>query len=62
MSGAVKKSVDLAAGAAEVWSVIGDFNGLPNWNAGLEKSELSEGGKRRTLTLKAGGSARQAWL
>lgn len=56
MSGAVKKSVDLAAGAAEVWSVIGDFNGLPNWNAGLEKSELSEGGKRRTLTLKAGGS------
>ena len=56
MSGAVSKSLDLPVSAGEVWDVIGDFNGLPRWNAGVEHSDLSSGGKRRTLTLKAGGS------
>ena len=56
MSGAVSKSLDLPVSAGEVWDVIGDFNGLPRWNAGVERSDLSSGGKRRTLTLKAGGS------
>lgn len=56
MSGSIKKSIVIPAGAAEVWSVVGDFNGLPRWNAGVERSDLSESGKRRTLTLKAGGS------
>jgi uncharacterized protein YndB with AHSA1/START domain len=56
MSGSVVKAIKLPASAADVWAVIGDFNGLPRWNAGVERSDLSEGGKRRTLTLKAGGT------
>jgi len=56
MNGSVTKTVDLPASADEVWAVLGDFNGLPRWNAGVEKSELSDGGKRRTLTLKVGGT------
>jgi hypothetical protein len=35
---------------------LGDFNGLPKWAGGVEKSELSNNGKRRTLFLKAGGT------
>lgn len=56
MSGSVVKTLHLPASAGEVWTVIGDFNGLPRWNAGVERSDLSDGGKRRTLTLKAGGT------
>lgn len=56
MSGSVTKTIDLPAGASEVWAVVGDFNGLAKWNAGVERSELSEGGQRRTLYLKAGGT------
>jgi hypothetical protein len=55
MSGSASKSVELPVSAGEVWTVIGDFNGLPRWNPGLERSELSNGGTRRTLTLKVGG-------
>ena len=56
MSGSVSKTVDVAASAGEVWALVGDFNGLPRWNAGVERSDLSNGGIRRTLTLKTGGS------
>jgi hypothetical protein len=56
MSGSASKSIELPVSAGEVWTVIGDFNGLPRWNAGVERSELSNDGKRRTLTLKAGGT------
>jgi hypothetical protein len=55
MSGSASKSIELPVSAGEVWTVIGDFDGLPRWNPGLERSELSNGGTRRTLTLKAGG-------
>lgn len=55
MTGSVTRTLDLPVGAEEVWGLLGDFNGLPRWNAGLEHSELSNGGKRRTLSLKAGG-------
>jgi uncharacterized protein YndB with AHSA1/START domain len=54
MSGSVTKTLELPASAGEVWAVVGDFNGLPRWNAGVERSDLSEGGRRRTLTLKTG--------
>jgi uncharacterized protein YndB with AHSA1/START domain len=54
--GSVTKTLDVRAGADEVWAVLGDFNGLPRWNAGVERSDLSNGGKRRTLALKAGGT------
>jgi uncharacterized protein YndB with AHSA1/START domain len=56
MSGSVTKTIDLPASASDVWAIVGDFNGLPNWNAGVERSELSNGGKRRTLYLKVGGT------
>ena len=55
MSGSVTKTLELPASAGEVWAVVGDFNGLPRWNAGVERSDLSDGGRRRTLILKAGG-------
>jgi hypothetical protein len=54
MCGSVTKTLELPASAGEVWAVVGDFNGLPRWNAGVERSDLSEGGRRRTLTLKTG--------
>jgi uncharacterized protein YndB with AHSA1/START domain len=56
MGGTVSKTIDLPANAADVWDVVGDFNGLPRWNAGVERSELSNGEKRRTLFLKVGGT------
>lgn len=54
--GTVTKTLDLHANAAEVWEIVGDFNGLARWNAGVARSDLSHEGKRRTLTLKAGGN------
>jgi hypothetical protein len=54
--GEVSKSLDLPVAADKLWAVLGDFNGLPRWAAGIATSELSNNGKRRTLTLKAGGS------
>jgi hypothetical protein len=54
--GTVTKTLDLHVSADDVWDVIGDYNGLARWNAGVARSDLSNGGKRRTLTLKAGGS------
>lgn len=56
MSGSVTKTIDLPVSASEVWAVVGDFNGLPKWNAGVDRSELSNDGRRRTLYLEAGGT------
>lgn len=54
---AVKLSQELPVPAQAVWSVIGGFNGLPDWHPAVEKSESkTEGGvKVRTLTLVGGG-------
>jgi hypothetical protein len=52
----VSRSIDVPAAAEEVWAVVGDFNGLPRWNAGVAASQLSHEGRRRTLALKSGGS------
>jgi Polyketide cyclase / dehydrase and lipid transport len=52
----VTKTLDLPANADDVWAVVGDFNGLARWNAGVVRSDLSQEGKRRTLTLKVGGT------
>jgi hypothetical protein len=40
----------------KVWDIIGQFNSLPEWHPGFEKSELEEGGKVRRLTLVGGGT------
>jgi hypothetical protein len=54
--GTVTKTLDLPASASDVWEVVGDFNGLARWNAGVARSDLSNEGQRRTITLKAGGT------
>ena len=54
---AVKVSQELPVPAQAVWSVIGGFNGLPDWHPAVEKSEskTEDGVKVRTLTLVGGG-------
>lgn len=54
--GTVSKTLELPVSADAVWEVVGDFNGLGRWNPGVVRSDLSNEGKRRTLTLGAGGS------
>ena len=54
---AVKLSQDLPVPAQAVWSVIGGFNGLPDWHPAVEKSETKteDGARIRTLSLAGGG-------
>ena len=48
------------ASADDVWKLIGDYNGLPNWLPGIERSEIRDGaaanepGAVRMLTLPEG--------
>jgi hypothetical protein len=51
----VRRSVRLPASAARVWTTIGDFNALPAWHPAVERSDLSDGGRTRTLYLAGGG-------
>ncbi len=44
-----KASLDLPVAADEVWNLIGGFGALPDWLPYIPKSELSEGGRIRTL-------------
>jgi hypothetical protein len=54
-SGVVPGSVE------EVWTLVRDFNGMPAWHPGIEKSSLDSGGSGtevgavRRLTLGGGG-------
>ena len=48
-------STDLNASADQVWKLIGGFNALPDWHPAIEKSELTEEGQTRTLSLAGGG-------
>lgn len=41
--------IDIPASADEVWQLIGGFNSLPDWLPFIAKSELSEGGRVRSL-------------
>lgn len=50
----VKQSVRLKGRAAEVWNLVGAFNGMPDWHPMVEKSELAEGGTVRRLTVPGG--------
>ena len=50
----VRRTVSLPAHADEVWSLVGDYNGLPQWLPGIEKSELEQDGAIRRLTLAEG--------
>ncbi|RAI62545.1 SRPBCC family protein [Pseudomonas fluorescens] len=41
--------IDIPASAEQVWQLIGGFNSLPDWLPFIPKSELSEGGRVRSL-------------
>jgi hypothetical protein len=51
----------VSASADEVWALVRDFNGMPAWHPGIEKSSLdsvasgTEVGSVRRLTLGGGG-------
>ena len=42
-------SIKLPVSAGRVWQLIGGFNALPDWLPYIPHSELSEGGRVRTL-------------
>lgn len=42
-------TIDIPASADQVWQLIGGFNTLPDWLPLILNSELSEGGRVRTL-------------
>jgi len=48
-------NTQLPVPADEVWKIVGGFNALPDWHPGVQKSELEDGGRQRTLRL-AGGA------
>lgn len=52
----VSMSTQLSVSADELWKMIGGFNALPDWHPAVEKSELAEGGRQRTLHLAGGGT------
>lgn len=42
-------SIDIPVSADQVWQLIGGFNSLPDWLPFIPQSELSEGGRVRSL-------------
>lgn len=48
--------IDIPASAEQVWQLIGGFNTLPDWLPFIPSSELSEGGRVRTLKTADGGT------
>ncbi|GAB6407556.1 SRPBCC family protein [Pseudomonas sp. MHK4] len=42
-------TIDIPASADQVWQLIGGFNSLPDWLPFIPQSELSEGGRVRSL-------------
>ncbi len=51
----VSMNTKLNVSADEAWRMIGGFNALPDWHPSVDKSELTEEGQTRTLSLAAGG-------
>ncbi|NML60677.1 SRPBCC family protein [Massilia sp. RP-1-19] len=47
-------SIEIAATAERVWQMIGGFNSLPDWLPYIAGSELSEGGRVRSLKTPEG--------
>ena len=46
--------IDIPASADQVWQLIGGFNSLPDWLPFIPNSELSEGGRVRSLQTSDG--------
>ena len=49
-------SIELSVSADTVWALIGGFGSLPDWLPYIPQSDLSEGGRIRTLANPAGAS------
>jgi hypothetical protein len=49
-------SMEIAATAERVWQLIGGFNSLPDWLPYIPGSELSEGGRVRSLKTPEGAT------
>jgi hypothetical protein len=47
-------SIRVPASAENVWDLVGGFNSLPDWMQGVTTSELSEGGRLRSICLESG--------
>ena len=47
-------SIDIPASADQVWQLIGGFDTLPDWLPFIPRSELSEGGRVRSLQTSDG--------
>lgn len=47
-------SIELSATPDQVWQLIGGFDSLPDWLPYIPMSELSEGGRVRTLANPSG--------
>lgn len=52
----VSMSQDLKVSADQVWQMVGNFNALPDWHPQVDKSELTEEGQTRKLSLAGGGT------
>lgn len=52
----VSMTTDLNVSADQVWKLIGGFNALPDWHPSVEKSQLTEAGQTRTLSIEGGGT------
>ena len=52
----IKLSVNLASSAEDVWSLVGNFNGLPDWHPWVRASVLepAAGGVGRRVTIVGG--------
>ena len=59
-------SAIIPAGAADVWAVVRDFDGLPRWHPAIASSELETPGDSvgavRRLTLGDGGEVREVLI
>lgn len=66
LSGLTAQALDSSTKAASklsadvLWAKIGDFCGISKWHPAVEKCELSADGKRRTLSLRGGGTIVEA--
>lgn len=48
-------SIDIPVSPDRIWQLIGGFDSLPDWLPYIPTSELSEGGRVRTLANEDGG-------
>ena len=56
------ETIEISAPPAEVWGVIKDFNGMPNWHPAIKESTCegcNEVGANRVLTLQSGGMIKE---